>query len=176
MYSVRHVSMSKKMDEILNQIETEIYDQCSLEISDFKHEPESQAYGACRFALNGLNIIGRNAKITPNKNGQFVTFWKRKANGPIEPFNQTDHFHFYVVNVRTENRIGQFVFPKPILIEKGIISTAKKEGKRAFRVYPTWDIPKSKQAKQTQIWQLNYFYEIGEITNFEIVRKLYTEQ
>ncbi|MBY5958169.1 MepB family protein [Membranicola marinus] len=130
------------MDKNLYQIKTEIYDKCSLEISDFK--TESKEYNACRIELNGLHVLSRNAKITPNKVGQFVTFWKRNGSGPIEPFNEKDRVDFFAVNVRTENEFGQFVFPKSVLIKRGILSTEKKEGKRAFRVYPNWDTVKSK--------------------------------
>ncbi len=161
------------MDSNLNQIKTEIYDKCALEISKFRFELESQEYDACHFKLNGSNIIYRNAKITPKKVGQFVTFWKRIDQGPIEPFNQIDSFDFYVVNVRTQCKFGQFVFPKSILIKKGIISTESKEGKRAFRVYPNWDITKNKQAENTQKWQLDYFYEIGAALDLNRVLKLY---
>lgn len=102
-----------------------------------------------------------------------MTFWKRNGQGPIEPLHENDIFDFYIVNVRTKNRIGQFVFPKSALVKKGIISTDKKEGKRAFRVYPHWDIPANNQAEKTQIWQLIYFYEIGELTDFKKVKELY---
>ncbi|SFS38273.1 MepB family protein [Lutibacter maritimus] len=160
----------------LNQIKTAIYDKCAFEISEFKFETESSAYNACQYKLNAQHIISRNAKITPKKVGQFVTFWKRNANGLIEPFEETDLFDFYIVNVRTKNRFGQFVFPKSTLIKKGIISTVKREGKRAFRVYPNWDVVKNKQAEQTQKWQLNYFYEINASTNFEEVLKLHKNE
>lgn len=154
------------MDNNLNQINTEVYKKCDLKISDFQLEPESKAYNACRFKLNGLQIICRNAKITPKKIGQFVTCWKRNGNGSIEPFEENDPINFYVVIVRTEKEFGQFVFPKSVLINKGIISTHKKEGKRAFRVYPKWNIAKNKQAEQAQKWQLDYFYEINTSTDY----------
>lgn len=164
------------MDKNLNQIKAEIYDKCSLEISDFKTETESKEYNACRFKLNGLNILSRNAKITPKKAGQFVTFWKRNENGLIEPFDVNDPIDFYTVNVRTENEFGQFVFPKSVLLKKGILSTSMKDGKRAFRVYPKWDIVKSKQAERTQKWQLNYFYQINSLTDLQKVSELYNEK
>ncbi|WP_338378933.1 MepB family protein [uncultured Flavobacterium sp.] len=166
----------EQMDKNLNQIKSEIYDKCSLKISDFKTEMESKEYNACRFQLNGLNILSRNAKITPKKVGQFVTFWKRNGNGPIEPFNENDRIDFYTVNVRTENEFGQFVFPKSTLVKKGIMSTEKKEGKRGFRVYPKWDVAKNKQAERTQKWQLNYFYEINDSTDLQKVTELYDEK
>lgn len=164
------------MDNNLNQIKTEVYDKCSLDISDFKNEPESKEYYACRFKLNGRNLLSRNAKITPKKVGQFVTFWKRNGNGTIEPFNEADQIDFYVVNVRTANKFGQFVFPKSVLIEKGILSTEKKEGKRAFRVYSKWDVVENKQAEHTQKWQLNYFYKIDKSTDLKNVLKLYESE
>ncbi|AXT54500.1 MepB family protein [Aquimarina sp. AD1] len=164
------------MDDNLSQIKKKVYDRCSLKILDYVKESESQEYSACRFKLNGQNVLSRTAKVTPKKVGQFVTFWKRKENGPIEPYDKSDQIDFYIVNVSKKNKLGQFVFPKSLLIKKGIISTEIKEGKRAFRVYPKWDITKSKQAQQTQKWQLNYFYEINDKIDFESVLKLYTSQ
>ena len=161
------------MDRNLNQIKTGIYDACSFRISDFKTEIESKEYDACQFELNGKKILCRNSKITPKKARQFVTFWKRNGNGPIEPFNEKDQIDFYVVNARMEDKLGQFVFPKSVLIKKGIISTEKKEGKRGFRVYPKWDLVKSKQAEKTQKWQLDYFYEINHAIDLKKVNDLY---
>jgi len=65
------------------------------------------------------------------------------------------------VFVRNDSHFGVFVFSRSVLISQGIISTEKKEGKRAFRVYPPWDIPTSQQAAKSQKWQLEYFLEIG---------------
>lgn len=162
------------MNSNLKQIKREVYDKCHLEISDLKLEPESKLYDACQFKLNGRSVISRTAKITPKKAGQFVTCWKRYGSGPIEPFDENDAIDFYAVIVQTEQALGQFVFPKSILVEKGIISTHLKEGKRAFRVYPNWDTPKSKQAQRTQKWQLEYFYEIDDSTDLKSVMALYS--
>ncbi|HSI75147.1 MAG TPA: MepB family protein [Lunatimonas sp.] len=164
------------MDIDLKLIQTEIYDKCALEISDFMIEEESKEYDACQYNLNGRRIISRTAKITPKKTGQFVTFWKRQGIGPIRPFCEKDQFDLYVVNVRAENKIGQFVFPKSVLINKGIISTARREGKRAFRVYPSWDATASTQAERTQQWQLEYFFEIIETMDFNKIAALYSKQ
>jgi len=164
------------LSTLLKKIQTEIYDSCNLKISNFVVEVESAAYNACQFRLNELNVICRNAKVTPKKVGQFVTFWKRNAQQPIEPFHENDTIDFFVVNVQTEYTCGQFVFPKSILIEKGIISTEKKEGKRAFRVYPIWDTATSKQAARSQKWQLDYFYEINPKTDLKKVLELYENQ
>jgi len=157
----------------LNLIKNKVYNKCSFQISAYANEPESKEYNACRFKLNEQNIVCRNAKTTPKKNGQFVTFWKRNKNKITEPLHENDPFDFFVINVSNESKIGQFVFPKSILINKGIISTNYKFGKRGFRVYPIWDITNTKQAKKTQQWQLNYFYEIDLNMDFIKVKTLY---
>ncbi len=151
----------------------EIYDRCGFQISKMNKELEGTEYDACQFELNGMKIISRSSKITPKKVGQFVTFWKRNKKGITEPFSEIDRIDFYVINVKTENNFGQFVFPKYELINKGIISTEKKDGKRGFRVYPKWDNAENKQAKKTQEWQLKYFYEIDKLTDLSFVKELY---
>ena len=163
----------ENLNSTLTELKKEVYDKCAFQISDFIAESESKEYNACQFKLNGQNVICRDAKITPKKAGQFVTFWKRIGNNPIEPFCETDGIDYFVVNVRTENHFGQFVFPKSVLIKKGIISTNKKEGKRAFRVYPPWVFVENKQAESTQKWQLNYFLTVDKSTDLNCAIKLY---
>lgn len=146
-----------------------LYDSHGLKISSFLMELESQEYGACRFEVNGKKVISRNAKITPKKVGQFVTVWKRSSEGITEPFEESDDFDLLVINVKSKDQHGQFVFPKSILIEKGIISSVKKEGKRGFRVYPPWDRPTSRQAMSSQKWQLNHFLSLKN-TQEDVIR------
>ncbi|MEM8522627.1 MepB family protein [Flavobacterium sp. PL12] len=152
-----------------------LYDSCGFECSLPKKEKESAEYGAYSFQLKNKSIVFRVAKITPTKIGQFVTLWKRNGKGPIQPLDFTDTIDFIVISVRKENCVGQFVFPKSVLCEKGIISTTTKEGKRAIRVYPPWDEAINKQAQKTQKWQLDYFLEIpsDETVNIEDAKRLY---
>lgn len=138
-----------------------IYKQCGLEIKAFEKEAESQEYSACRFKINGLQVISRQAKITPTKTGQFVTCWQRNKDGITEPFNEATGLDFLLINVIKANQIGQFIFPKNILIEKGILSTSKKGGKRGFRVYPPWDETSNKQAQKSQDWQSDFFVALS---------------
>nr|WP_262706617.1 MepB family protein [Chryseobacterium carnipullorum] len=35
-------------------------------------------------------------------------------------------------------------------------------GKRGIRVYPDWDHTESKQAKATQVWQMDYFIDLSD--------------
>ncbi|NLR93814.1 MepB family protein [Flammeovirga agarivorans] len=164
------------MNENLTHIKLAIYDKCSFTISNYHEEAEGKEYEACQFDLDGKKIINRSAKITPKKVGQFVTFWRRDINGITTPFKENDSIDFFTVNVRKENHFGQFVFPKSVLIQKGILSTKNKDGKRGFRVYPKWDVTLNQQAKKTQSWQLKYFYEINSSTILEDVVRLFNEK
>ena len=162
------------INQDLNIIKELVYDKCSFKIENFKQDAESAGYAACCFELNEKLIQYRLAKITPTKTGQFVTIWKRNAEGVTAPFDDTDHLDFIIITCRKEVQLGQFIFPVKVLVEKRIISTKNKEGKRGIRVYPPWDEVSSKQAKQTQSWQLKYFIEIkpGGRTDLEFVRNL----
>jgi len=150
-----------------------LYDCCNFDLTQPQPEAESNEYDAYRFRLNQKNICYRKAKITPTKTGQFVTLWKRNTTGIIEPFDFTDAIDFVIVSVRKNELFGQFVFPKSVLLEKGIFTTSTKEGKRATRVYPPWDETTSKQAQKTQQWQLNYFYFIAPETNLKPFKTLF---
>ncbi|TGN09689.1 MepB family protein [Leptospira ilyithenensis] len=142
----------------LNDIKENVFDHCGIQLLNPSMEKESSEYGACHFEIDDLKITFRIAKITPTKIGQFVTLWKRKDNGPIKPFNIKDNIDYFIIRANNKNLSGQFIFPKHVLYEKGIIS-GKKEGKLGFRIYPSWDIPTNKQAQMTQKWQLEYFLE-----------------
>ena len=154
-------SISENIPKDLILIQEILFDICNFEISQPVLEAESSEYGACTFVLNNLNILFRTAKITPTKTGQFVTLWKRTKQGPIQPFDSTDPIDLFIISTRKDDHFGLFIFPKLILTTKEIVSD-KKEGKRAIRVYPPWDITTSKQAQKTQKWQLDYFIKIPQ--------------
>jgi hypothetical protein len=147
------------------------YEPNGLMIDHFAPEPESQEYAASEFTINHLRVKFRVAKITPTKVGQFVTLWKR-VNGPIQPFDMSDPFDLFIISVRSLEHFGQFVFPKLLLHEKGVLSKDGKGGKRAIRVYPPWDKADNKQAIQTQKWQSPYFFEIVPQTDVARIQKL----
>lgn len=138
-----------------------IYGPAGLRIENIRQEIASLEYGGCNFQIKGLNIQFRAGKITPKKVGQFVTFYKRAPLEIIIPYEIHDPFDFLVVSVSKEERFAQFVFPKSILSQMGILSKDGVEGKRAFRIYPSWDNPTNLQAKKTQKWQLLYFFEVS---------------
>ncbi len=162
-----------KQNEELHHIIHKVYTNCRLKISNIVIETEGTDYKACRFKLNELFILCRNAKITPKKAGLFVTFWKRNSNGITEPYSDTDLIDYFVINIRTKTCFGQFVFPRSVLIEKGVISSGKIEGKRGFRVYPPYVTTTSKQALNTQKWQSKYFLRIDKKTDLAHAKVLY---
>jgi hypothetical protein len=137
----------------------DVYAKCGFTITNLKLHSESSEYGACSFELDGLKVEYRVSKITPTKTGQFVTIWKRNNKGITAPFDFSD-LDFIIITSKSGDKIGQFIFPKSILAEKGIISQNDKSGKRGIRVYPPWDSATSKQAEQTQRWQTNYFVQL----------------
>lgn len=152
----------------------DFYVKCGFEIKNFRKSNESLEYEACSFEIKSKNIEYRCSKITPTKIGQFVTIWKRNELGITEPFSDLDNIDFVIITSQNEYDIGQFIFPKEILIEKGVFSTNKKGGKRGFRIYPLWDLTNNKQALKTQNWQIPYFVIINldNQRSFERVKNL----
>ncbi len=133
-------------------------------------EKESADYGAYTFDLNGPSIHFRIAKITPTKVGQFVTFWKRSSTGITEPYDFSDPFDFLIVNTRRDHHLGQFIFPKAVLAKQGVLSLKGIGGKRAIRVYPSWDQTLNKQAQKTQSWQKECFVDLSQAKELDIER------
>ena len=136
------------------------YEPNGLNCKLIELDTESKEYGACTLQINNVLVKFRVGKITPTKIGQFVTLWKRIGKGPIQPYDITDPIDLFIVSVRNNQHFGQFVFPKTVLYQKGVISKDCIGGKRAMRVYPPWDKVDNQQAEKTQHWQLLYFFEI----------------
>lgn len=159
----------------LKTAKTLLYDPCGFSFTNPILNAESREYGACSFQLNGKSVQHRVSKITPTKTGQFVAIWKRNTSGKTTPFDGTDEIDFMIITSRSGANLGQFIIPKSVLLEKGIISRDHKGGKRGMRVYPPWDLVTSKQAEKTQRWQTNYFLNIKNdgSTNLELIKRLF---
>lgn len=155
------LSIINSLHHDLQTIKSTIYDKYGLEVTHLKVQEESKEYAACSFKLNNKTIEHRLAKITPTKTGQFVTIWKRNADGITEPFNAVDDIDYLFISTRKDDNLGQFIFPKSVLIDKGIFTLKEKDGKRGIRVYPPWDVATSKQAITTQNWQVKYFLTVS---------------
>ncbi|GAA2282082.1 MULTISPECIES: MepB family protein [Kitasatospora] len=131
---------------------------CSLPVP----EPEGGEYAACGFTLDDRSVRFRVAKTTPTKVGQFVTLWQRSEEGPIRPFDADGGVDLFVISSRDGNGFGQFVFPSEVLCERDVVSRNGSGGKRGFRVYPPWATTTNRQARNTQAWQVNHFFHIGQ--------------
>ncbi|MEV6553418.1 MepB family protein [Streptomyces sp. NPDC051597] len=141
---------------------TRVYDPSGFVCTRPVPEPESAEYAAHGFTLDGLAVRFRVARTTPTKVGQFVTVWQRSAQGPIRPFDVDDGIDLFVISSRDNGHFGQFVFPREVLCERGIVSRAGVGGKRGFRVYPPWVTTTNRQARGTQAWQVAYFLRLDE--------------
>ena len=148
------------MKEKLKRFENTISTILGRKLTNITQDQECEEYSGFNFQINQLNLKFRKAKITPKKVGQFVTLWRRNSEKQTEPFNETDNFDFYIIVVEQEERFGFFIFPKNVLIERQILTSNQKEGKRGFRVYPNWTKTENKQAEKTQNWQINYFINL----------------
>ncbi|MCW7467915.1 MepB family protein [Leptospira kanakyensis] len=157
----KKVNKTESIPLFLISTKEKLFDRLGLPLTNVLLEPESDAYDACHFHVQNIKIRFRKAKITPKKIGLFVTLWKRNKLGVTEPFDNKDNTDIYLISANQKNRIGYFVFTKQILNEKGILR-GKYEGKRGFRVYPSWDKPNNKQGVETQNWQKLCFAELTE--------------
>lgn len=141
---------------------TLVYDPCGFRCSQPVPEAESAMHAAHAFTIDGLFVRFRVGKTTPAKVGQSVTVWKRSAAGPIQPFDDTDPVHLFVISTRDHHQLGQFVFPLDALRRHGVIATNGSGGKRGFRVYPPWVAPTHGQARRAQAWQSEYFLPLHQ--------------
>jgi hypothetical protein len=124
-------------------------------------EDESLEYAAFRLTLDHQPTLFRLAKVTPKKQGQFVTLWKRSHRSePIAPIDTQDGILLVIILVEAPGHQGVFLFDRPILQAKNIFSINGKGGKRAFRLYPPWTDPRASDAIQTQRWQLPFYRPI----------------
>ena len=155
------------MIEALRKIENAILKIQELEISNIIEDPECGAYSGYSFRIGKRNVKFRKAKVTPKKNGQFVALWKRNNEKQTIPYGVDDNFDFYMIAAEQQHRSGFFLFPQYILGEKQILTTEDREGKRGFRLYTDWDIPQSKQSRQTKNWQTGYFIDVTDIGNVD---------
>lgn len=171
----KSTSLPDSFPEALKVIATLVYEKCNLDLKNPELHNESTEYGACSFTIYTKKIQHRVAKITPTKSGQFVTIWKRNEHGKTQPFSILDDFDFIIITCCSEDNLGQFIFPKSVLAQHGIITQNKKEGKRGIRVYPPWDIAGNKQAQKTQAWQGNHFSDFSNPndTNCSLLQRVF---
>jgi hypothetical protein len=162
--------------EYVSRLNKMVFEKCGFQVSNLLLEKESVKYHACSFTINNQKVVYRKSKITPTKTGQFVTLWKRNKHGVTQPFDIDDPIDLVIINTQLDQNFGQFVFPRSVLMDKGIFSTKTKEGKRGFRIYPPWDKTSNKQAIKTQKWQLEYFVSNTTPIDINRVKVLYLQE
>ncbi|MCL9659485.1 MepB family protein [Paenibacillus hunanensis] len=160
-------------NQVLNDISERCYEPNQLAIQHVQEEVQNAEYGAGVFVLDSISVRFRVAKITPNKIGQFVVFWEKDMNNKNQAFSYKKATDVLVINTfADDHKVGQFVFPKEVLLQKNILRTASTNGKMAIRVYPAWDQPVSKQALATQKWQLEYFVDLTDWSHVSVEKLL----
>lgn len=122
-------------------------------------EEQNIDYEGATFCLNQRVYRTRLAKLTPKKKGYFVAAWEKDANGTNQAYQYEDSPNKLIVSVIDGEKCGQFIFPKSVLLAKGILKTATQKGKMAFRVYPNWVSDLNATATKTQAWQSDYFID-----------------
>ncbi|MBR9316035.1 multidrug transporter [Staphylococcus aureus] len=130
------------------------------EVKDLTEEKYNQDYEALTFSFKEETYQSRLAKKTPTKAGYFVTCWTKDENNCNQPYSKVEEFADYLMIIVIDEELsGYFLFPRELLVEKGILTTFEHKGKMAFRVYPKWCNQLNKTAGQTQKWQCKYFFE-----------------
>lgn len=129
------------------------------EVKDLTEEKYNQDYEALTFSFKEETYQSRLAKKTPTKSGYFVTCWTKDEDNYNRPYKIEEFADYLIVAVIDDELNDYFLFPRELLVEKGILASSKYQGKMAFRVYPKWCNQLNKTAGQTQKWQCKYFFE-----------------
>lgn len=161
-----------KFNDVIRNLNNIIYKPNELIITNLKEEQQNAEYAGCLFKLNNKTIRFRVSKITPNKIGQFVSFWEKGDNLKNQAFTYDAAPDLLVITCIDDNKLGQFIFSKEILLKEKILKTQSQKGKMAMRIYPLWDTPVSNQAKKSQMWQLQYFVDLSDPNNLPIDKLL----
>lgn len=153
----------KDFHAALAYVDERIYQPHDLLVKSIQEEKQNAAYGAGTFQLSSKTVRFRVANRTPTKIGQFVAFWEKDEQHKNQPYSYEEAPDLLVITTfKSDSGFGQFIFPKEVLFKQHILKSASTDGKMAIRVYPSWDIPLSKQATKTQAWQLPYFVDMSD--------------
>ena len=167
--------MNKQIDDSLRIITTALSCFENIQIDKLKVEDWNTEYGAYDCIITNQSFKTLFAKKTPKKSVFFLALWKKDESNKNIPFNETDIENKLIISIQDESKIGQFVFPKKVLIEKGILQLKRHKGKMAFRIYPIWETSLNKTAQKSQAWQKQYFIDLSNDVNKEELYSLYFE-
>ncbi|MGE8082004.1 MepB family protein [Peribacillus loiseleuriae] len=145
----------------------------SIENFVLKREVQNSEYEGLLLIINKHVYRSRLAKLTPKKKGYFVAFWEKDTMGINHAYSYENSPEKLIVSVIDNERWGQFIFPKKVLLKYGILKSPKQKGKMALRVYPSWVTELNTNATRTQSWQTEYFIDLSDDFEVEKLKKLY---
>ena len=77
--------------------------------------------------------------------------------GITRPYTADDGVDEFWIAAETRHGYGYFKFPAQELAKAGVLATAKKPGKRGFRLYTPWDTDLNASATKAWAWQRGFF-------------------
>ena len=120
-------------------------------------------YEGIYFVIDSIKYHSRIGKKTSKKSGYFTTFWTKNLSGTNSPYTAAMDIDYLIIAILDGDKKGLFVFPKTVLIQKGILTSTTHKGKMGFRVYAPWDVNLNKTATTTASWQQQYFVDFSEM-------------
>ncbi|WP_276089196.1 MepB family protein [Pedobacter sp. JY14-1] len=129
--------------------------------SPYLPDTHAKAYEGKKFTCDGRSIIYRTGKLTPRKAGHFIAIWEKTSDGGSRPLSFEDQLSDLLIAVEEGGRMGYFLFPADVLLQRGIAASSSNQGKRGLRVYAPWISGLNPTALATQGWQQEYFREIS---------------
>lgn len=120
-------------------------------------EEQQSDYQAAVAEIDGQLWRIRTARITPTNSGGFVAIWHRDETGTTAPYKYEEELRGVMVYIEGASSFGIFRFTQQQLEHLGIYASASDPGKRGFRIYPSWTVGLSGQARKTQDSQLPAF-------------------
>ena len=147
--------------ESLKLIEKLVSNSEKHHMINLQEENQNKEYEGLTFNIAQHTFRSRLAKKTPKKKGYFVVFWEKDKDNKNQPYAFDEMSEKLIVSIIDGQLIGQFVFPKLLLLEKGILKSENDKGKMAMRVYPSWERELNPSARKTQKWQAAYFIDLS---------------
>lgn len=156
--------------------QTQVLSLTNNEAHSWRVEPQNAAYEGAVFHYNTSFFRLRRAKRTPKKAGYFVAFWEKDEMSRNQAYHVADSPTKLIVVISDGDFQGQFVFPREVLHNQGVLRDDRQTGKMALRVYPRWEGNLNKTATRTQAWQLPYFVDLAETGAIEKIKALYLKK
>ncbi len=73
-------------NDTIRNLNNIVYQPNNLIITNLKKKKSNAEYAGCFIHLNHKSIRFRKSKVTPNKIGQFVSFWEKDDNMQNQAF------------------------------------------------------------------------------------------